>query len=225
VYRNLVLSGGVAHDFWVTSRALSDVLLEIDVASTVSEDLEALVDVASTYDLISINCVRWTCSQPEVSAAWREQWASELPEAARTGLTDFLARGGGLIAFHAATICFDDWPEFAQILGASWTWGTSGHAPFQRHKIEITGPAHPITDGLSAFEVDDELYTDPAMAAPVTVLAEGAWEGETHPIAWTHTYGKARVFYDGLGHGPEAFLQPVNRQLIQRGARWVLGLL
>ena len=27
------------------------------------------------------------------------------------------------MAIHAATICFDEWPEYPNILGATWEWG------------------------------------------------------------------------------------------------------
>jgi type 1 glutamine amidotransferase len=36
-------------------------------------------------------------------------------------------------------------------------------------------------------------------------------------------YGKARICYNAMGHGVEAFEHPINQLLLQRGALWVLN--
>ena len=113
--RNLILSGGIAHDFEATSQALADVLDEVGITSTITEDVDAINSHAE-FDLVSINCVRWTCSQEQVGSAWRDEWAFELSKSARAAFRAYLETGKGIVAFHAATICFDDWPEFANAI-------------------------------------------------------------------------------------------------------------
>ena len=223
--RNLILSGGVAHDFARTSSLLTDVLAFCDIQSDTTEDLRVLADgTLQGYDMLTLNCARWTCSQPQVSEAWRRDWAYHLPDAARKGFLAFLAEGKGLLALHAATICFDDWPEFRKILGAWWVWGHSSHPPIQVHKVRVHTGAHPITKGIRDFEVRDELYTHPRITDTVCPLVEADWEGESHPILWTRKYGPARVCYNALGHGPEAFEHASNQVMLRRGALWVLKL-
>ena len=214
----LILSGGVAHDYARTSAMLSEILAEAGIESDIREDFRAVEDGSlQRYDLVVLNCARWTCNQ---TPQWRDQWQFELSDAARKGLLEFLAQGKGLLALHAATICFDDWPEYRKILGVWWEWGESGHAPHQKHAMRVRTDAHPLVKGIHDFEIVDELYTDPRITDKVEPLIEAEWEGKRHPILWIRQYGKARVCYNALGHGVQAFANPVFRLLLQRGALW-----
>jgi len=215
--RNLILSGGVAHDYARTSAMLADVLAEVGIESAVRDDF-AVVESGGLldYDLLTLNCVWWTCDQtPE----WRDEWHFELSEAARHGILEFLSHGKGLLALHCATICFDDWAEYREILGAWWEWGHSRHAPLQEQTMRVVGD-HPIVAGMADFRIVDELYTNARAAGELAPLIVAEWEGVTHPILWVRNYGLGRVCYNALGHGPEAFANPSNRLLLQRGALW-----
>jgi type 1 glutamine amidotransferase len=217
--RALILSGGVAHDFATTTASLAELLGGQGFDCTVlpcPNDLSDLGD--APVDLLCLNCVWWTCDQ---TPDWREQWHFELSAAARQAFLSLLHAGTGVLALHAATICFDDWPVFPEVLGAHWDWGVSGHAPFQEHRVRIEkANPHPVTAGLADFTVADELYTDPVTVRGIRPLFTGEWDGRRHPLAWAHAYDRARVFYNGLGHGPEAFAHPVNRLVLQRAAQW-----
>ena len=73
------------------------------------------------------------------------------------------------------------------------------------------------------FTILDELYTNPQITDTVDPLIEADWEGKAHPMLWVRKYGKARVCYNALGHGVEAFANPALQTLLKRGAMWVLG--
>ena len=220
---NLILSGGVAHDYAETSGILAEVLQEVGIASEIHERFSVVEDGSlGRFDMLTLNCARWTCDQ---TPKWRDEWHFELSEAARAQLLGFLQQEGGLLALHAATICFDDWIEFRRILGAWWDWGHSGHAPLQHHTMHVRSAAHPITQGLGDFVIQDELYTNARITDAVEPLIDAAWEAARHPILWVRQYANARVCYNALGHGREAFEHATNRVLLQRGALWVLGRL
>ncbi len=221
--RNLILSGGVAHDFAATSPMLAAILEAAGFETRIVEEPAAVTALdAEDYDLLTLNCVWWTCDQtPE----WRDPWSRTLPDDARRAVLSHLGRAGGLLALHAATICFDDWPEFARVLGARWEWGRSSHAPCQEHAMWIGPAAHPITEGLSDFAIVDELYTHPVLVQPVEPLITAEWDGTRHPILWARLHGAARICYNALGHGPEAFEHPTNRTLLRRAALWCTGRL
>jgi len=171
--------------------------------------------------MLTLNCVRWTCHQTPL---WRDEWHFELSSRAREELLNFFAKGRGMLALHAAPICFDDWPEFRRILGAWWEWGHSDHAPLQDHKIHIRSDQHPITKGLEDFIIKDELYTNPPLRIldSVEPLVDAVWEKVSHPILWLRKYGQSRICYNAMGHGVEAFEHPTNRILLQRAAMWIL---
>lgn len=218
--RNLILSGGVAHDYSATSPILRTVLQEVGIESEIHDDFSTVEDGSlQDFDMLTLNCVRWTCNQ---TPHWRDEWHFELSSKARKELLSFFAKGSGMLALHCATICFDDWPEFRRILGAWWDWGHSGHAPVQRHTMHIRSKAHPITQGLTDFDIVDELYTNPRLNDSLDPLIDATWENTKHPILWLRDYDRARICYNAMGHGVEAFEHPINRILLQRGALWVL---
>lgn len=221
--RNLILSGGVAHDYARTSPMLAAMLAQDGVESVISDDLHVLGShELQQCHLLTLNCVWWTCSQtPE----WYEEWRRELSAESRQGLSAFFRSGKGLMALHAATICFDDFPEYAEALGARWEWGVSTHAPLQEQPMRIADSGHPITQGLADFRIFDELYTDPVLTSPIRPLVVAHWNGKDHPMLWARSHGNTRVCYNALGHGPEAFEHPTNQVLLRRGALWCAGLL
>ncbi len=212
----LILSGGVAHEDPTTSARLIEQLDAAGFDCEVREDFALVEQGLPEVDLLVLNGVWWVI-EPE--SEWH--YASfELSEAARKGFLAHLRAGKGLFALHAATICFNDWPEWRRILGGWWEWGQSTHAPYGRFTARITEARHPLTEGLSDFEVTDELYTWPAFEEQPTPLLVGEWEGAEHPLLWAHDYGPARVVYNALGHGPETYDSPAACELARRCALW-----
>ena len=56
---NLILSGGVAHDFISTSSILADVLSEVGIESEIHEDFSVVEEGGiHRFDLLTLNCVR-----------------------------------------------------------------------------------------------------------------------------------------------------------------------
>ena len=61
----------------------------------------------------------------------------------------------------------------------------------------------------------------------MTPLAQ-SWsvESEKHSaVAWTNTYGKARVFVTPMGHNLYTMSDPAYLDLVTRGLLWTLGKL
>jgi type 1 glutamine amidotransferase len=217
----LILSGGVAHPYGATSKQLVGILSEADINSEVTEDLDMLASPRmEEFGLLILNCVRWTCDQ---TPQWRDDWRYLMPEENRVGLIKHLESGRGLLALHAATICFDDWPEFRRILGGWWEWGHSGHAPYDQHRMLVHRDSHPIVDGVPDFDIIDELYTDPRVTDPIAPAITAVWESREHPILWTRKYGRGRVCYCALGHEIESFENRWFRLIIQRSSLWAVG--
>ncbi|MDH2425226.1 ThuA domain-containing protein [Sphaerisporangium sp. TRM90804] len=212
---NLILSGGVAHDFPATSAALAGVLSEVGVESTVTEDIAGALTAGAEFDLITVNALRcWNdggWSAGEGGAPFR------LPPEGRDTLRRHLARGGGMLAVHAASICFDDWDGWARTLGASWRWGVSGHPPLGPAEVKVHG-GHPIVDGLADFELVDEVYSDLDVLTGVQPLASSLGQ----PLVWARPAGQGRLVYDALGHDTRSYDSPAHRTLLRRAALWLL---
>ena len=143
---------------------------------------------------------------------------------ARRAIRDGVAAGRPLLGLHTAVICFDDWPEWGDILGGAWVWDRSFHPPHGPARVAPRDAAHPVVSGLPAFEIADEIYSDLAMRPGAAALAVGrAGEGEEWPVLWTREFHSGRVACDLLGHDRAALEQPVHRRILQRAAAWATG--
>src|SRR5262245_50593124 len=95
--------------------------------------------------------------EPDSRIVHRQE-AGNLDEPDRKNLNEYLARGGGLVVIHAGMVSRDpDW--FRTIVGGSWRNGTTRwlEAPMQLYFIDHQSP---ITNGVSNWEMDDEIYYD-----------------------------------------------------------------
>ena len=59
--RNLILSGGIFHDFAATSASLAERLTRLDIQSHIEDDIEAGLRSLESQpvDLLTINALRW----------------------------------------------------------------------------------------------------------------------------------------------------------------------
>lgn len=75
--------------------------------------------------------------------------------------------------------------------------------------------------------IDEELYEIERVWPTMTPLAQAySVESEKHhPLIWTNTHGKARVFVTSMGHNNEMMANPVYLDLVTRGLLWTMGLL
>lgn len=168
------------------------------------ESSSALAD----YDVLVLNYGFWREPEPN--------------ERGKENLLEYVREGGGLVSLHFACSSFQDWDEYANLLGRVWKKGVGGHGPRGKFEVEIKAPDHPITRGLESFEVDDELYAKLSGDAEIEVLASAYsdWSGKVEPIVFVKKYGKGRVAHDVLGHDKRARAHPTSRKIVQRSVEW-----
>jgi hypothetical protein len=230
--RNLMIAGGVFHPPESCVPSVTALLQEQGIETDVEEDVEAACQrlAQGGYRLLTISALRWRMDDPKYEAH-RRRWALALSEPARQAITGHLRAGGALLALHTASLCFDDWPQWGEILGGRWVWGQSGHAPFDQVEVRFnTAAPHRLTEGLTDFSCPDEVYERLWLAPDVQPLAHArnmkakeGQPGDWAPVLWTRQWEGARVVYDALGHDAQSLDHPVHRQLIQRAAAWALG--
>ncbi len=229
--RHLLLSGGPGHDFDETSAVLVELFGDLGAMTTIVEEpAETIAAIRSAeasttgpWDLVTVNALRWSMNADRF-ADQRDRWAVELAPGDAEVLARHVDSGGGLLALHAAVICFDAHPVWHDLLGASWQWDRSGHPPVGPVSITPTraGHDHPITAGLDGFELTDELYGDLDLD-DVTPLLVGTQAGTTHPVLWARKLGRGRVVTSLLGHGTASLSSGPHRELLVRAARWATG--
>lgn len=224
--RQFLISGGIYHDFESSSALLVRAFRDLGFETVVFADPEAAMTAlaaAPGCDLLTINALRFTMKQHEKYAPLRAQWSFELSASGRAALEEYVRGGGALLGLHTASICFDGWREWPKILGASWTWGSSFHAPAGEVEVECAEAVDPITSGIPQFQVFDEVYRNLEISVDAQPLLRARMRGEReyHPVCWTHRYGAGRVVYDALGHGPESVGEATHLEVLRRAARWL----
>jgi hypothetical protein len=222
----VVLAGGSphAHDFAATgaelaaiaSRAGHDVTVshDPDVATTLLGDVHV---AALVFDGL------WWRMEGGAYDQWRDEYGYSPPPTTRKVLTNFVHDGGGLLAIHTAPISFDDWPEWADLVGGAWQWGVSSH-PAPKPSVVRLVSDHPVVANISSpITITDEIYGGLALHDDIDVLAVGnRHDGDPdQPLVWAHRFGAGRVVYDALGHDTESLRHPDHIQLITQALTWI----
>jgi type 1 glutamine amidotransferase len=220
--RNLILSGGPFHNFDTTSRVVAEILALEGISSDITDDVETGLAAAASYDIVTLNLLRWRMLEPWFDEE-RGRWAMSLSTAGRDAFEAHLARGRGLLALHTATVCFDDWTSWGDLVGAHWDWERSSHPPPRPSTIRVRTGEHPIVDGVSDFEVVDEIYSY-LNCREVTPLMTSMRRGEEQPLLWVRPSGGGHVVYDALGHDERSIGHPCQAAIIRQSAAWLARL-
>jgi type 1 glutamine amidotransferase len=146
----------------------------------------------------------------------------DLPAPARENLLNYVKGGKGFFVQHLASASFPKWEEFGKLCGRKWVMGTSGHNARTPFEAKIADKEHPITKGLSNFQVDDELYSKLQGTGDIHVLVTGDsdFSKKTEPLFFTLNYGQGRVVHNAFGHDGKALKTPNVQKLIIRGTEW-----
>lgn len=147
-------------------------------------------------------------------------------------LKEHLEAGKPLVGIRTASHAFEPktkvpadhatWKDFdVQVLGVKYE-GHFGNVP-TKVKAKAEAAKHPILTGVSTEEmpVTSTLYKSRNLAKTATPLVEG-WlvdRPEREPVAWTHTYKGARIFYTSLGNVDE-FKNASFRRMLLNALYW-----
>ena len=216
-----VIAGSPArnHDFDFARRALLDALY---AAGDIHADCYQDYEHAAAGDLI----VSYTSQVP-------------VSDSACADLRRFLESGGRWFAVHASNSVRDN-ALLPPLLGSRFIT----HPPYMHYSVSVC--PDPFMEGISDFEVDDELYVIEQQPG-IEVLLYTTWGGtalgnrefpeETRPLMYRHRVGSGGVLYLALGHcnrpfdkprpeSPDApdrrgpWAMPVHQELIRRGVAW-----
>ncbi len=221
--KNVLLTGGIYHPFAETSAALVSLFEAHGVQSVVTEDVAEAVAELQYADIFTINALRWRMENDEKYAPHRARWAFELPEWAAQQIENFVESGGGLLGMHTASICFDTWYGYRNLLGGTWSWGRTFHPELGPVEARVVSD-HPVGQGVPPFRLTDEVYHNLDVAADVDILLDARVPGgDWQTVAWCREWGEGRVVYDALGHGPDSLACVAHRQLLQRSIAWLMG--
>ncbi len=173
----------------------------------------------------------------------------------KRNLTELLLAGQGIVVTHHSLASWPQWDEWAHAIGGRYfyapgsldgqQWPSSGYR-IDRHHIRVLDAKHPVCDGVSDFDIDDELYLCPIFESEVVPLLatiadcapekmvstyEMVLEGVTvscdgHPttsplVAWAKAAGRSPLVYLQPGHGPATFKHEMYGRLLGNAVAWV----
>ena len=146
-------------------------------------------------------------------------------------LLAFVRSGKGFVAAHTGLTAFESWPEFGEMVGATY----GGHLYTGPGRVISEQPSHPIVKHWgNAFDYNDEFYRAGALSrenvdvllrfdaasAPASKLPP---DGD-FPLVWTKMFGQGRVVYSSLSHSTEAWDIRNLQIMMFEAIRWSLGL-
>src|SRR5882762_2559133 len=145
---------------------------------------------------------------------------------------NLLKKGKAMIFLHHSLVSYQDWPEFVRIVGGQYhthpvvVRGDTLKANYEHDvtlPVTVNDKRHPVTRGISDFEIVDERYGECEIKVSVKPLLSTTDPKSMRNLAWIHHYGNSDVIYIQLGHGPTAFNNANYRKLIQQAIAWSAG--
>ncbi|HNR97977.1 MAG TPA: ThuA domain-containing protein [Planctomycetota bacterium] len=206
----------------------------------VSDDLAHFApDRIGRFDAIVLNnaCGAWItpgeAAMAQLAALGDTKAAVE--QALRKSLLDYVAGGGGLVAYHFAAGANRHWPEFAELLGAAFT----GHPWNEEVGVRNEEPDNVLLAAFGGkdFRLADEIYEfgppyDRAKLRVLLSIDTSATDMNVKWIrrkdgdfaqAWVKAHGKGRVFYTGFGHRTEIWWNPMLLQFYLDAIQFAAG--
>lgn len=129
----------------------------------------------------------------------------------------FVAGGKSLVGVHSAAVDKQS-PKYTKLLGGKYI----GHSDEAPSKVKIIDPIHPITEGMSDFEIVDEIYKLEYEPNSFQTLITSEVQGIVCPVCWIKEYGRGKVTFLSLGHGQKAFENSNFQQLVIRMIKWAI---
>ena len=192
------------------------------------------VDLADTYDVFTKDSLaKYDC------ILLNNTTHMTFPQPAQmNAFMDFVAEGGGLAGFHAASDNFGRHPECLAMVGGIFNghpWGAGGTWAFK-----LDDPDHVLNKAFvgKGFWHQDEIYQykpdsyvgeenlrilvslDMTKKEVSSRINDGPREV---PVSWVRTAGDGRVFYTNFGHRAETFHNPVILRHMLDGIQYACG--
>lgn len=182
----------------------------------------------------------------------------EPPKLFKDGLMDMLEAGQPFVFLHHACAAWPEWTDYAEIVGSKFLYQSTTLRGVERLDSGVNmdvdyqaNPTcdHPITEGVGAFEINDELYLMEVFEDSVTPLytsdftfvkenfisaghavshgADGSnpdgWDHApgSNLVGWVKTYGNSPIVYLQFGHGPATYANENFRKVLANAIRWV----
>lgn len=185
-----------------------------------------------TYDTLVQPKANALIASPEVNKydvlVFYDMFDSIAP-AQQEAYVSLLNKGTSMIFLHHSLVSYQNWPEFIHIVGGQYHTqpvvvnGDTLKTSYEHDvniPVKVENKKHPVTRGISDFDIVDEVYSGVEILPQVKPLLSTTHPKSMRYLAWINHYGNSDVLYIQLGHGPSGYSNPNYRKLIQQAIEW-----
>ena len=136
-------------------------------------------------------------------------------------IVNFVQSGGAFLNLHNSLGLYPPNGPYLNLVGGRYI----GHGPFERFRIEVVDPNHPITRGVKDFTTADEQHT-PVLydESQVHMILESRMDnGTVVPAGWVREVGRGKVCHLASGHPREPLFHPMYQRLMANAVTWCLA--
>ena len=143
--------------------------------------------------------------------------------APKTALERLFETSQGIVVLHHALLAYPQWPAWQDLVGMEDR--SFGFYNDQTIQVEIAAPDHPITQGLSGWEMIDETYTMSDPGPNNQILLTTQHPKSMRVLAWSRQVKQKRVFCFQSGHDALTWRDVHFQDVLRRGILWSAGRL
>ncbi|HEX3941100.1 MAG TPA: ThuA domain-containing protein [Acidobacteriaceae bacterium] len=141
-------------------------------------------------------------------------------------IKNFVNAGNGFYSMHNSSHISLSSKDYRDVMGGAFI----SHPPLRPFRVRPTANAHPITQGIGEFMVNDEQHyvvydKDPKYQILEAENIDGLTFGQygTKSISgWAYDYGQGRVVFTAVGHTNHAMWVPQYLEIQKRSVKWLL---
>ncbi len=132
----------------------------------------------------------------------------------------FAKGGGSFLNLHNSLGLYPPAGPYLKLVGGRYI----GHGPYERFRVEVADPNHPITEGAADFTTADEQHTPVIYdESKVHLLLTSRMDnGTSVPAGWVREVGKGRVCHLAGGHPVEPLVHPTYQRILRNAVEWCL---
>lgn len=125
----------------------------------------------------------------------------------------------GIVVMHHGLLAYPEWSMWNDLVAID-------ERKLQNYEhdvslsIRVEPIQHPITNGISDWQMIDETYNLNDPNNSVEPLLSVAAPNSMKTIAWTHTFKQSRVFCLQLGHDEQAWQNNSFQKLLSQAIAW-----
>jgi len=142
--------------------------------------------------------------------------------AVKAGYQELLGKGIGMVFLHHALAGYQQWVEYANIVGGKYhspkSYVDSSMYSNYRHDIEmdvtVLRSDHPVTRDVPDFTILDEAYGNIEVKPDVMTLLTTNHPDASEEVGWVTTYKNSKIVYLMFGHDKNAFENENYQELI-----------